>query len=196
MDRNRFMQQMEFIRTIDKMKEIGRQTYLADGSRKENDAEHSWHMAVMALLLSEYATQKVDTGKVMKMLLVHDLVEIFAGDSYAYDPKAQASARARELEAADKLYGMLPKEQGSELRALWDEFEAYETPEATFAHTLDNFQPMLLNDASDGKSWREHQVHQESILNRNKKTAEGSEEIWEYMQELILKNRKKGNILD
>lgn len=192
--RNRLEQQISFLLEVDKMKKIYRQTHILGRERAENDAEHSWHLALMAFLLSEYANDKVDVAKVMKMVLVHDLVEIDAGDTYAYDEKGNASKRERELKAADRIFGLLPEEQGKELRNLWDEFEEYETPEAKYAHTLDNFQPLMLNNANGGGDWKDHKVRKSQIYKRNAKTGEGSREIWEYMAELIDENTKAGNI--
>ena len=192
----RLQQQMKFILEVDKVKQIIRQTYLADGSRKENAAEHSWHLALMAGLLKEYANEEVDLAKVIPMVLLHDLVEIDAGDTYAYDQAGLATQRARETKAADRIFGMLPEDQGTKFRNLWEEFEAYETAEAKFAHVLDNCQPLLLNDASGGKSWKEHTVHKSQIYKRNEHTAEGSREIWEYMQQLIDKHIQLGHVID
>ena len=190
----RIEQQAAFAVEIDKVKNIFRQTWLADGSRKENDAEHAWHAALMAVLLAEYSNEPIDILKVVKMLLLHDLVEIDAGDSYAYDEAAQATAHEREQKAADRIFGMLPKDQRQEFRGLWDEFEEYETPEAKFAHVMDNFQPLLLNDAADGKGWKEHQVKRANIEKRNRKTSKGSKRINEYIEQIIDRNIKKGNI--
>lgn len=190
----RIEQQVAFAVEIDKVKNIFRQTWLSDGKRKENDAEHAWHAALMAVLLAEYSNEPVDTLKVVKMLLIHDLVEIDAGDSYAYDEAAQATAHEREQKAADRIFGMLPKDQEEEFRSLWDEFEEYETPESRFAHVMDNFQPLLLNDAADGKGWREHQVKRANIEKRNRKTPEGSKTISEYIEKVIDRNIEKGNI--
>ena len=190
----RIEQQVAFAVEIDKVKNIFRQTWLSDGKRKENDAEHAWHAALMAVLLAEYSNEPVDTLKVVKMLLIHDLVEIDAGDSYAYDEAAQATAHEREQKAADRIFGMLPKDQEEEFRSLWDEFEEYETPEARFAHVMDNFQPLLLNDAADGKGWREHQVKRANIEKRNRKTPEGSKTISEYIEKVIDRNIEKGHI--
>lgn len=186
--------QMEFILEIDKSKQIIRQTYLADASRKEGDAEHAWHMAIMAFLLSEYSNNEIDVLKVMKLVLVHDLIEIDAGDTYAYDADANKDKEQREKKAADRIFNLLPEKQAVELRGLWDEFEAYETPEAKFAHTLDNIQPLLLNDASGGKSWREHEVRKEQVLNRHKRTSEGSEILWKYCEDIINKHVELGNL--
>ncbi|MDD6618631.1 MAG: HD domain-containing protein [Clostridiales bacterium] len=190
----RIEQQAAFAVEIDKVKNIFRQTWLADGSRKENDAEHAWHAALMAVLLAEYSNEPIDILKVVKMLLLHDLVEIDAGDSYAYDEAAQATAHEREQKAADRIFGMLPKDQRQEFRGLWDEFEEYETPEARFAHVMDNFQPLLLNDAADGKGWKEHQVKRANIEKRNRKTSKGSKRINEYIEQIIDRNIEKGNI--
>ena len=193
----RLEKQLDFIREIDKEKEIFRQTYLADASRKENDAEHAWHMAIMTMLLSEYANEKIDVLKTVGMLLIHDIVEIDAGDTYAYDEAGKATQHEREQKAAERIYGLLPKEQGEKLLKLWEEFEAQQTPEARFAHTMDNIQPMLLNDASGGLSWREHSVKLSQILGRNKCTALGSEKIWDYAFNNILKKHvESGNIID
>lgn len=192
----RLKKQMDFILEVDKVKNIMRQTYLADGKRKENDAEHSWHLAMMAVLLKEYANEEVDLAKVIPMVLVHDLVEIDAGDTYAYDEVGAVTKAEREQKAADRVFGLLPEDQGEWLRGLWEEFEAYETPEAKFAHMLDNSQPLFLNDASDGKSWTEHQVKKSQIYKRNQHTGEGSEKIWEYMQELVEKHIRLGHVID
>ena len=195
-NRERLKQQIDFVLEVDKAKNIFRQTYLADGKRKENDAEHSWHLALMAVLLKEYANVDVDLSKVVPMVLVHDLVEIGAGDTYAYDEEAAATQEERERAAAEQVFGLLPKDQYQWLKGLWEEFEAYETPEAKFAHTLDNCQPLLLNDATDGISWEEHRVKKSQIYKRNRMTMEGSRVIWEYMETLIDKHVKKGHIID
>ncbi len=170
----RLKKQKEFLLEVDKMKQIYRQTHIRGGSRQENDAEHSWHLALMAFLLSEHANEEVDVLKVMKMVLIHDLVEIDAGDTYAYDAAGNASKRQREEKAADRIFGILPEDQEKEIRNLWEEFEQYETPEAEFAHVLDNFQPLSLNDDNGGMDWKRHQVHKSQILKRNEKTPLGS----------------------
>lgn len=196
-DMERLEKQLNFIREIDKEKQIFRQTYLSDGKRKENDAEHAWHMAIMAFLLGEYANEEVDLLRTIRMILIHDVVEIDAGDTYAYDEAAKATQREREEKAATRIFGLLPKNQGEELMALWEEFEAGETKEARFARTLDNFQPMMLNDATDGKAWIEHQVAVSKILKRNERTPKGSEVLWEYGKEkYVEKHVKLGHIID
>lgn len=190
----RLEKQIAFIIEIDKVKNIFRQTYLADKNRKENDAEHSWHIALMAILLQEYAEETVDVLRVMTMVLIHDLVEIDAGDTYAYDEEGAATKRERELQAANRIFGMLPEDQGSYFRELWDEFEAYETADAKYAHLLDNFQPLLLNHASGGLSWVEHEVRKSQIYKRNDRIEETSKAIWEYMKSVVDENVLKGNI--
>ncbi len=195
MKAERFEKQKDFILEIDKEKNIFRQTHLSGGGRRENDAEHAWHMAVMAYLLREYANAPIDLAKTMMMILIHDVVEIDAGDTYAYDETGKATQRQREEAAAERIFGLLPEDQSRELRELFEEFEAYETPEARFAHTLDNFQPVLLNDSNGGGDWREHGVRRGQIEKRNAKTGTGSREIWEYMQKIIEKNVRKGNLL-
>lgn len=192
----RLRKQMDFVMETDKCKQIFRQTYISDGSRKENDAEHAFSLALMCSLLSEYAEEPIDRLRTMEMVLVHDLVEIDAGDTYAYDAVGNQDKAEREKKAADRIFGLLPEDQGSYYRKLWEEFEAYETPEAKFAHTLDNAQPVMLNDATGGKAWREHQVHKSQVYGRNKKTKEGSGKIWEFIDRIFKKNIEKGNILE
>lgn len=195
MDQERIEKQFSFIREIDREKLIGRQTYLSDGKRKENDAEHAWHMAVMTILLSEYANERIDVLKTVTMLLIHDIVEIDAGDTYAYDEEAKKTQKDRERKAAERIYGLLPSDQGERLKALWEEFEACETPEARFARCMDNLQPMMLNAATDGKAWGEHQVELSQVLGRNRNTHAGSEELWEYARKnWIDPNVEKGRI--
>lgn len=192
----RLEQQIRFITEIDKVKNIFRQTYLADGKRKENDAEHSWHIALMAYLLQEHAEEPVDVPRVMLMVLIHDLVEIDAGDTYAYDSEGAKTKREREVHAAERIFGLLPEDQGRYFRELWDEFEAYESADAKYAHLLDNFQPLLLNDASGGRSWSEHDVKKSQIYKRNEKVTETSETVWECMQEIVQKHIDAGNVTD
>lgn len=195
MNSERLKQQFEFIREIDKEKMIGRQTYVSDASGKENDAEHAWHLAIMTVLLNEYANEPIDVLKTVTMLLIHDIVEIDAGDTYAYDEAGKKTQRQRELRAAERIYGLLPADQRDKLRSLWDEFEEGKTPEARFARAMDHIQPVMLNDASGGRSWMEHDVRLDQVLERNACTAQGAEQLWEYAKETwIDKNVKLGNI--
>lgn len=197
MDEKRLEQQIAFCREIDKEKFIGRQTWLTGAVRKENDAEHAWHMAVMTVLLSEYANEEIDVLRTMTMLLIHDLVEIYAGDTYAYDEEGKKTQKSREIAAADRLFQMLPEDQGKKFREIWEEFEAENTPESRFARTMDNLQPMMLNAATDGKSWADRGIRLSQILGRNKNTAKGSEVLWEYAKENFLQpNLGKGRIVE
>lgn len=192
----RLKKQMEFLLEVDKLKFINRQTYLSDGKRKENDGEHSWHLALMAVLLSEYSNEEIDLVKVITMVLIHDIVEIDAGDTYAYDAVGNQSKREREVKAADRIFNILPEDQAEKLRRLWEEFEAYETPEAKFAHVCDNVQPLMLNDATDGLAWREYEVKKSQVLQRNRRTGEGSQVMMEYINQILDKNVESGNLRD
>ncbi|MFZ5827574.1 MAG: HD domain-containing protein [Bacillota bacterium] len=181
----RLIQQLAFIVEIDKLKSIVRQSYLMNGSRKENDAEHTWHLAMMALLLAEHANERVDVNRVIQMLLVHDLVEIDAGDTFAYDDRGHDDKEERERRAADRIFSLLPHDQATALRALWDEFEERATPEARFAAAVDRFHPMLHNYHNQGKSWQEHGITSDRVLIRNQHIAEGSATLWEYVRLMI-----------
>ena len=196
-DKERLEKQLAFIREIDKEKMIKRQNYITDCETREDDAQHAWHMAIMTLLLKEYANEDIDVLKTVTMLLIHDLVEVYAGDTYAYDEEGKKTQAEREAKAADKLYGLLPEDQGEYLKNLWYEFEEQKTPEARFARTMDCFQPLILNDATDGRAWKEHGVKRSQVLKRNERVRLGSEQIWEYEKEyLIEKNVRNGNIID
>ena len=188
---------VEFCRTIDREKFIQRKTYLTGGERLENDAEHAWHLAVMALLLGEYSNAEIDLLRVVSMVLIHDLVEIYAGDTFAYDKAGMKTQKARESAAADRLFPMLPDDLASRFRGLWDEFESEETAEAKFAHTLDNFQPMMLQAATDGRAWREGGRRLSEVLRRNARTAEGSKTLWNYAEEHFIRPQiEKGHLKD
>lgn len=188
---------IEFCRVIDREKFVTRRTYLTDGERLENDAEHAWHMAVMAILLSEYSNEEVDVLKVVSILLVHDLVEVYAGDTFAYDEEGKKTQRQRELDAADKLFAQLPEDLCVRMRSLWDEFEQWETKEARFAHSLDNFQPLMLQHASHGRAWKEGGRKLSEVLKRNEKSALGSKELWEYAREHFIEPELlAGNLTD
>ena len=191
---DRIERQLAFVLEIDKVKNIFRQTHLSGNGRNENDAEHSWHMAIMAYLLREYANEEVDITKVMIMCLIHDIVEIDAGDTYAYDEDGLKTQKDREDAAKQRIFSILPDEQAKELIALFDEFEAYETAESKFAHALDNIQPLMLNNSNNGSDWKEHNVTSEKIYKRHSKTKLGSEKLFEIADRIIQDNIQKGNI--
>ena len=191
---DRLKKQLAFALEIDKEKNIFRQTHLSGHGRNENDAEHAWHMAIMAYLLKEYANEEVDIAKVMLMCLIHDVVEIDAGDTYAYDKEAQKTQKAREEAAKERIYSLLPEDQKKEFTAIFDEFEAYESAEAKFAHALDNLQPLILNNSNEGGDWKEHGVSASTIYLRHSKTRLGSERLFEATDEIIQDNVRKGNL--
>ena len=190
----RIAKQLAFALEIDKEKRITRQTHLSEHGRNETDAEHAWHMAIMAYLLREYANEEVDITKVMLMCLIHDIVEIDAGDTYAYDSEGLATQKEREDKAKERIFSLLPEDQKNELISLFDEFEAYETPEAKFAHSMDNFQPLILNNSNEGGDWKEHDVTAAKVYGRQSKTRLGSEKIYEITDQLIQENIRKGNL--
>ncbi|MBV9867030.1 MAG: HD domain-containing protein [Abitibacteriaceae bacterium] len=181
----RLAQQIAFILEIDKLKGVLRRTYLLNGTRHENSAEHSWHLALMAMLLAEHANESVDVSHVIKMVLVHDLVEIDAGDTYCYDAIGTLDQAEREAQAAERLFGLLPAEQGLELHKLWIEFEDRATPEARFAAALDRLMPLLHNYHTEGRSWREHGITQDQVVVRNHHIADGSQALWQFAQDFI-----------
>ena len=190
----RLKQQLAFSLEIDKEKNIFRQTHLSGGGRKENDAEHAWHMAIMAYLLQEYANEKIDISKVMLMCLIHDIVEIDAGDTYAYDSEGLKTQKARENAAKERIFSLLPEDQKTELIALFDEFEACITPEAKFAHSMDNLQPLILNNSNNGGDWKEHGVTASSVYGRQSKTRLGSERLFQVADQIIQDNIRMGNL--
>ena len=190
----RLKQQLEFVLEIDKEKNIFRQTHLSGQGRNENDAEHAWHMAIMAYLLREYSHEPVDIGRVMLMCLIHDIVEIDAGDTYAYDADGLKTQKARENAAKERIFSLLPQDQKQELVRIFDEFEAFQTPEAKFARAMDNLQPLLLNDSNDGGDWKEHEVNAEKVYGRQRKTKRGSEKLFEVTDQILKENIAKGNL--
>lgn len=194
---DRIKKQFDFIKEIDKEKFISRQTYLTDGKRRENDAEHAWHMALMTVILSEYSNEKIDLLKTITMLLLHDIVEIDAGDTYAYDEDGKKTQHEREVRAAERIFGLLPDDQREKLKSLWLEFEEGQTAESKFAHTMDNIQPVMLNDATDGKMWEERKIALSQVLGRQKNTAKGSQILAEYSYNNFIKpNVEKGRLID
>lgn len=190
----RIEKQLAFSLEIDKVKNIFRQTSLTEYGRKENDAEHSWHMAVMAYLLREYANEDVDIVKVIMMCLIHDIVEIDAGDTYCYDEEGLKTQKSREEAAKQRIFSLLPEEQAKEMIALFDEFEAYETAESKFAHAMDNLQPLILNNSNNGRDWKEHNVTSAQVYKRQEKTRLGSEKLYAVTDNILQENIKKGNI--
>jgi len=193
MDENRLQKQIQFIVEIDKLKKITRQTSLMDRSRKENDAEHSWHLSVMAMLLSEHAKEDhIDVFRVLQMLLIHDLVEIDAGDTFCYDEAGNAGKLDREIKAADRIFNLLPADQAHYFRKLWDEFETRESPEARFAAALDRLQPLLHNSRTQGGTWREHHISRHQVIQRNSPINNSAPALWEYAAKLIVEAFEKG----
>ena len=190
----RLKKQLDFALEIDKEKNILRQTHLSGHGRNENDAEHAWHMAIMAYLLREYSNEPVDITRVMLMCLIHDVVEIDAGDTYAYDEEGKKTQKAREEAAKERIYFLLPEDQKEELAAIFDEFEESKTPESKFAHAMDNLQPLMLNNSNDGGDWREHGVSAKQVYGRQSRTKEGSEKLYEVTDQIIKKHREKGNL--
>ena len=190
----RLKKQLEFSLEIDKEKEVYRQTHITGLKRKENDAEHAWHMAIMAYLLREYSNSDIDILKVILMCLIHDIVEIDAGDTYAYDKVNLETQKQREEIAKERIFSLLPAEQKAEMVALFDEFEDNVTPEANFAHAMDNLQPLILNDSNNGADWREHGIFAEQVYKRQINTKKGSERLYEITEQIIKKNTEKGNL--
>ena len=193
-EKSRIDRQFDFIREIDKEKFITRQTFLSDAKRRENDAEHAWHLALMAILLQEYANEEIDVLKTVTMVLMHDIVEIDAGDTYAYDADGLKTQKAREDAAKERIFSLLPEDQKQELVRIFDEFEAFQTPEAKFARAMDNLQPLLLNDSNDGGDWKEHEVNAEKVYGRQRKTKRGSEKLFEVTDQILKENIEKGNL--
>ena len=190
----RLQKQLDFILEIDKEKNIFRQTHLSGHGRHENDAEHAWHMAIMAYLLQEYSNEKIDVARVMLMCLIHDVVEIDAGDTYAYDAEGLKTQKAREEAAKERLYSILPEDQKKDLVAIFDEFEERKTPEAKFARALDNLQPLLLNNSNGGGDWKNHDVTAEQVYGRQSRTRDGSEKLFEVTDKILKENIAKGNL--
>lgn len=189
----RLKKQIEFICEVDKIKNIFRQSKIHDGSRRENDAEHSWHLALMAILLSEYSKDpNIDLLKVVKMCIIHDIVEIDAGDTFCYDANANLDKLEREQKAAERIFSILPEDQARELRALWEEFDAMQTPEAKFAASMDRLQPVLLNYLNKGGTWQEHHITKEQVIRRNGHIKNGAPELWDFVSDLLEESIAKG----
>lgn len=195
-DPSRLRRQLDFILEIDKAKAVLRRSRLLDGSRRENDAEHAWHLAVMALVLAEYANEPIDLSRVVKMLLVHDIVEIDAGDTFIYDDADPHEKAQREQKAAHRIFGLLPPDQRQEFLSLWQEFEERSTPDARFAAALDRLQPLLANYHTQGSTWKEHGITKAQVIARNRHMHEGSETLWQYAEALITDAVAKGYLAD
>jgi putative hydrolase of HD superfamily len=195
MTHKRLEEQVGFILEVDKLKEIFRQTECTQSRRPENDAEHSWHLCLAAIVLAEHANEpRLDVLRVLKMLILHDLVEIDAGDTFAYDTARMAGQHEREARAADRIFGMLPGDQAAEFRALWDEFEERRTPESRFAAAIDRFQPCLLNCNTGGAAWKRHGVTEDRVVARNSPIAEGSAALWDATLRMIRKAAESGGL--
>ncbi|MBZ5587247.1 MAG: HD domain-containing protein [Acidobacteriia bacterium] len=195
MTSQRLHDQIRFILEIDKLKGVLRRSYLVDETRRENSAEHSWHVAVMAVVLAEHANEPVDVGRVVRMLLVHDIVEVDAGDTFVYDTAGADAKPELERRAAERLFGLLPGEQGDELRSLWEEFESARTPDALFAAALDRLMPVLHNVHTRGRSWHEHGITADMVIGRNSRMADGSRELWDYARGRIEEAVESGHLL-
>lgn len=181
----RLAHQLSFCIEIDRVKQVIRHNPVIDGSRRENDAEHMWHLAVMALILSEYSPQPLDVSRVIGMVLVHDLVEIDAGDAFVYDEAARAAAPAKEKAAAERIFGILPADQREWLRGLWDEFEEKQSAEARFAGAIDRLQPMLMNATADGGGWARHGITADRVMDKNSVIDAGAPELWTVARQVI-----------
>lgn len=188
----RIKKQMNFIIEVDKLKNIFRQTYISDGSRRENDSEHSWHLALMAIVLAEHSNNVIDIIKVLKMVIIHDIVEIDAGDTFAYDKRGHIDKYERESAAANRIFGILPEDQKNEMILLWKEFEDRQTNEAKFAAALDRIHPILLNYLSGGKTWMKYNISRMQVEERNGHTKEGSVNIWDYILKILDESVEKG----
>ena len=192
----RLAQQVAFITEIDKLKKIQRQTILLDRSRRENDAEHSWHLAMMVILLAEHSNEPIDCLKVLKMVLIHDLVEIDAGDTYAYDEAGHHDKAERERAAADRIFAILPPDQATELRRLWDEFEEQKTADARFANAVDRMQPLLHNCLTEGQTWQQNGVTRSQVIKRCQPMENGSAALWDYMLDQVNQSVAAGHLAD
>ena len=193
---DRLKKQLDFCLEIDKEKNVFRRTHLSSHGRNENDAEHAWHMAAMAYILKEYSNEDIDISRVMILCIIHDMVEIYAGDTYAYDEEGKLTQKQREEEAKIKLFSMLPDDQRDEMTALFEEFEEQKTPEAKFARAMDNLQPLLLNNSNGGGDWKEHNVTSDKGYKRQEQTKAGSEKLYEITDAIIKENIKRGSLLE
>jgi putative hydrolase of HD superfamily len=189
---DRFKKQIDFIIEIDRLKHVFRKTKLFNKSRFENDAEHAWHLSMIALILAEYSNEPVDISKVIKMVLIHDIVEIDAGDAIVYDNKMRESAKEKEIQAAERIFGLLPEDQKKEFIDLWKEFEERKTPESAFAASIDRFEPILQNYLTDYCTWKEHSVSSEMLYEKNSHIQNGSQTLWEYVKQIFEEAKNAG----
>lgn len=196
MEQSRFDKQLDFLIQIDRMKNIERQTLIADGSRRETDAEHSWHIAVMAFLLKEYAVEPIDVDRVVRMLLVHDLVEVYAGDTFCYDVQGNLDKREREEAAADRLFSMLPDDQRDEIRALFEEFDRMDTPDSRYAASLDRLQPIINNHLTNGHTWRKGHVNSKQVFERMAPIKEATPSLWPLVEKIVAHGIEIGALVD
>jgi len=194
-DTSRLSNQIQFILEIDKLKGVLRRSYLLGADRRENSAEHSWHLAMMAMTLVEHSNEPVDIARVIKMTLIHDIVEVDAGDTYCYDTVGWTEKEERERVAADRLFGLLPSDQGLELRTLWEEFESRQTPDAKFATALDRLMPLMHNYHTKGRAWLQNGILRAQVIERNRPIGEGSKKLWEVAEQLINDAVEKGYLL-
>lgn len=192
----RLKKQIEFIIEIDKIKHIFRKSKLFDKSRFENDAEHGWHLAVMALVLADYSNEKIDVSRVIKMVLIHDIVEIDAGDVIVYDTKMRKLSQQKESSAAERIFGILPDDQKKEFMELWEEFEERKTPESKFAAAIDRFEPILQNHLTDYYSWKANDISFEMLHEKNRHIEDGSKVIWDMVEGIFLDAKEKGAVSD
>lgn len=192
--KERLQKQLEFIREIDRIKYIFRKTRLFNSDRHENDAEHSWHLCMIAMILAEHANEPIDILKVIKMLLIHDIVEIDAGDTFLFDQNKNHTNTEEELKAAKRIFGMLPDDQSEELIAIWEEFEAFESKEARFARAMDHFEPILQNHSNQGGTWSEFDVPYETVVSKKKAIKQGSEFVWEHVLEILQESVDAGHL--
>ena len=192
---HRLNRQLAFLLEIDGLKDVVRRSFLLNGRRRENTAEHSWHLAVMAPVLAEYAEAPVDMGRVIRMVLIHDIVEIDAGDTYCYDTDGNLDKAEREFHAADRIFGLLPQDQEVQMRSLWEEFETMDTPEAKFARSLDRLMPLLHNFHTGGRSWREHRITRSQVMERMRPVREGSEALWRLAVSIIDQAVERGYLI-
>lgn len=194
---DRLQQQLDFLMEIDRLKSVNRQTLITDRSRRENTAEHSWHLAMFAFVLAEHANEDVDLLHVLQLCLIHDIVEIDAGDTFAYDTSAYSDKDEREQRAADRLFGLLPADQHARLRALWEEYEVMETAESRFANAVDRMQPAMLNHmVGEMSTWREHGISEPQAVKRLSPIGDGSDRLWQYTREVIAEAVRRGNLTE